>query len=207
MWKLLCHRQQRWLLLFMIGGPVLMVLHVLASHTRPYYWYLIPFLPALCLLWAAALQHVGRARLGVMVALILGVHVLAWKQCRLLVEHPMEPIRESVALTREITNPRHPDYNNGVITACCLMTPGSYDRGALRFRTVEELRAIMAKADQQRVPLFVNFGFRGLYEATQKDILEVLDNPDLFEQVAVLPGLFESTTREVRRYRGVSPAR
>jgi len=205
-WKLVCHRQQRWLLVFMIGGPALMILHVLASHTRPYYWYLIPFLPALCLLWAAGLQHVGRARPGVMVALVLSVHALAWKQCRLLVEHPLEPIRESVALTREITNPRHPDYNKGVITACCLMTAGSYDRGALRFRSVQELRAIMAKADQQKVPLFVNFGFRGLYEATQKEILQVLDNPDLFEQVAVLPGLFESTTREVRRYRGMSPA-
>jgi hypothetical protein len=203
-WRVVRERRTVALPLFLIGGPALMILHAVVGETRPYQWYLLPFFPALCLLWVIALAGFKRRALWSAGAfLVAGVHLSAWNQSKLLQEAPIESIRESVALTRKITNPRHPDYNKGVMTAASVMNPGCYDPGAWRFNSVDELRVLMNKADGSRVPLFVNFGFRGLYE-TMPDVLRLLDDPQLFERVAVLPGQFVSTTREVVRYRGTA---
>jgi hypothetical protein len=203
--QLIRHRSSAPLVLFMIGGPALMILHAVVGETRPYQWYLLPFFPALCLLWAVGLSSCKQRTCGIMVLLLaLGVHASAWNQSRLLVQAPIEAIRESVALTRAVSNPRHPDYNRGVMTAVGIMNPGSYDPGALRFKSVEDLRGFMSQADEKKVPLFVNFGFRGLYAIELPEVLRLLDDRRLFEPVAVLPGQFVSTTREVVRYRGAS---
>ena len=84
------------------------------------------------------------------------------------------------------------------------MTPGCYDPAGIRFETVADLRALMARADREHKPLFVNFGFRELYAETKPDILALLDDRSLFDPVARLPGLFLSTSREVVRYRSTS---
>lgn len=198
-------RSQRWLILFLIGAPVLMILHIIVGHTRPYHWYLIPFIPALLALWASGLTGLfAKSRAAGMVVgivFVFGTHALAWQQSRLLVQHPIEANRESVALTRQVTNPRHPDYGKEALTAHCIMTPGCYDPAGIRFETVADLRALMARADREHKPLFVNFGFRELYAETKPDILALLDDRTLFEPVASLPGLFISTSREVVRYR------
>jgi hypothetical protein len=201
-WRLVREHRTAALLLFLIGGPALMILHAVVGETRPYQWYLLPFLPALCLLWVIALSGLKRWAFWAAGALLIcGVHLSAWNQSQLLVEAPIEAIRESVALTRKITNPRRADYNKGVMTAASVMNPGCYDPGAWRFKSADELRVLMKQADEWKVPLFVNFGFRGLYE-TMPDVLGLLDDPRFFERVAVLPGQFVSTTREVVRYRG-----
>jgi hypothetical protein len=203
--RLWSDRTQRGLILFLIGAPVLMVLHIIVGHTRPYHWYLIPFIPALLALWASGLTGLfGKSRaagMAVSIVFVFGTHALAWQQSRLLVQHPIEANRESVALTRQVTNPRHPDYGKEALTGHCIMTPGCYDPAGIRFETVADLRALMARADREHKPLFVNFGFRELYAETKPDILALLDDHTLFEPVASLPGLFISTSREVVRYR------
>lgn len=205
-WSIWQDKARRGLLWFLIGGPLLLLAHLIASHTRPYHWYLIPFLPALLMLWAAAAERLWsqKQRLAIltMIVLVAGIHAMAWPQSRLLVHYPIEANRESVALTREVTNPRHPDYNSKEITACCVMTAGSYDPGAVTFQTVEELHKLMARADHEHRQLTVNFGFRDFYKTEKPDILAMLDNHELFEPVETFPGLFFSTTREVVRYRG-----
>lgn len=201
MWTTLRTQGQRCLLLFLLGGPALMIMHLVVSGTRPYHWYLIPFLPCVLLLWAAAIHHFGRWRWWTTAGLLVAITAMSWKHTDLLVQHPMEAIRESVALTRKVTNPRHQDYGKGVLTACCIMTPGGYDHGAQEFESVEELRGLMAEADKQGVPLFINFGFRALYKESLPEVLSLLDDRSVFEPVAVLPGLFFPTTREVVRYR------
>ena len=202
------HRTQRGLILFLVGAPALMILHTIAGHTRPYHWYLIPFIPVLLALWAAGLTWVlarwAKAGLLVGIVFVFGTHALAWQQSRLLVQHPIEANRESVALTRQVTNPRNPDYGKEALTGHCIMTPGCYDPAGIRFETVADLRALMARADREHKPLFVNFGFRELYAETKPDILALLDDRTLFDPVASLPGLFLSTSREVVRYRSTS---
>lgn len=208
-WGIWCRLRQpgqRWLLVFLLGGPALMLLHLVVSGTRPYHWYVIPFLPCVLILWAVAIHELGRWRWWVTVGLVLSVVGMAWQQNDRLVQHPMEAIRESVALTRKVTNPRNASYGRDAITACCIMTAGGYDHGAVEFGSVEELRKVMAEADTRGLPLFVNFGFRALYQEAYPEVLALLDDRGVFEPVAVLPGLFFPTTREVVRYRGSKPA-
>ena len=204
-WVTLRQAGQRWLLLFLLGGPALMLLHLVVSGTRPYHWYAIPFLPCVVVLWAVAIHEVGRWRWWVTAGLVLAVAGLAWQQNDRLLQHPMEAIRESVAMTRGVTNPRNDGYGKDVMTACCMMTPGGYDHGALEFDSVEGLRKVMAEADRRKLPLFVNFGFRALYREVHPEVLALLDDRQLFEPVGVWPGLFFPTTREVVRYRGSVP--
>jgi hypothetical protein len=185
---------------------VLVVLHLMATHTRPYHWYLIPFMPAMLALWAAALNWCWRrsrpGALGLMSVLVIGIHAMAWPQSKLLAAHPIEANRESVALTRKITNPRHPDYGRDAITAVCVMTPGCYDPAALTFKTVTDLRSIIERAKSEHRPLFVNVGFRAFYKTEFPEVLAMLDDKTLFEPVAAFPGLFFSTSREVLHCKG-----
>lgn len=208
-WAIARNQEQQGLLMFLVGGPLLVIGHLVLSNTKPYHWYLIPFLPALLILWAAGLNHLWQQRrtaaLVLSAFLILSVHALGWQQVRLLVAHPIEANRESVALTRTVTNPRHPDYGKEALTAYCVMTAGSYDPASIRFKTADELKLIIERARRENRPLFVNYGFRELYKGELPDILAMFDDRTLFEPVATLPGLFFSTTREVIRLRSSSP--
>lgn len=203
LWAVWKDRTRRGLLIFLAGGPTLVLLHLEITHTKPYHWYVIPFLPALMVLWAAGLNEVWQRQRQVALVLaastIMAVRLLGWNQSQLLSTHPIEANRESVALTRMVTNPRSAGYGKDSITACCIMTPGSYDPAAIRFKTVAELQQIIAKARQEKRPLYVNFGFRDLYKGEMPDLLKMFDDRSLFEPVAVMPGLFFSTTREVIR--------
>lgn len=204
-WALWKKPEQRGLLIFAMGGPTFVIGHLVLTHTKPYHWYIIPFLPALLMLWCAGLSEYWRQRRGVAIALaaalIGSIHVLGWQQARLLVAHPIEANRESVALTRSVTNPRNPAYGKDAMTACCIMTAGSYDPAALRFKTVDELQKIVEQARQEKRPLLINFGFRELYQQELPELLAKFDDRTLFEPVATLPGLFFSTSREVIRLR------
>jgi hypothetical protein len=204
-WRLLRDRQGRCLLVFLLGGLALLLLQLKLSHTKPYHWYTIPSLPALLFLWAVALHRLPD-RLGKIagVALVGCVHLFGWQQTQLLKTHPIEANRDSVALTRQVTNPRHPDYGRGVITAYSLMNTGSYDPGGVEFETADELKALMQRADAEGKPLWVNFGFRLLYNDICPDIIGILDNQTWFERIAQFPGQLVSTSREVVRYRAGS---
>ncbi len=210
LWSLWQQRERRGLLIFLVGGPALIMLHLVVSHTRPYHWYLIPFLPALLFLWAAALSFLWQRQRSVAlvltILLVAGIHAMAWPQSRLLSAHPIEANRDSVASTRKITNPRHPEYGRAEITASCIMTAGLYDPASQPFKTVAELQQLMKKADAEHKPLFVNFGFRDLYLSEKPDLLAMFDDRNLFEPVADFPGLFFSCTREVIRYKGSKSA-
>lgn len=205
-WNLARDADRRPLLVFLLGGPLLLLAHIILGGTRPYHWYLIPALPNLFLLWAAAWHGTSTAK-GVRRALpftlglltIAGVHVLALPTARLLTRHPIEACRESVALTRAVTNPRHPDFNRDVITASPGMNTEAYDPAGIRFSTADELRSLIDRARHEGKPLYLNFGFRSLLQSAQPDIFALIDDPALFEPVQILPGQFITATREVIR--------
>lgn len=203
---------RRWpLLVVLLGGLLTTVLQAWASGIRPYHWYLIPFLPSICLGWIAALsasrvttsspRRPGPVATGIALAGLAGLLLLSWQQKDHLIHHPIEACRESVALTRKVTNPRHPDYDRGVITAGFAFYTEGYDPGLVRFSKVEELRDLMARADREGVDLYVNYGFPKLCEANEPAIMAVLRDSRQFEPIATLPGQFVSATRQVVRYR------
>ncbi len=206
-WQLAHDPGRRPLLAFLLGGPLLLLAHIVLGGTRPYHWYLIPTLPCLFLLWAAAWNRFGACRanqraLGIAALLILaGVHVLGLPTARLLTRFPIEACRESVALTRTITNPRHPGYGSDTLTASPGMTTEAYDPAVIRFDTAEELRVLIDRARAEKKPLYLNFGFRPFLQSAQPEIFTLIDNPALFEPVQTLPGQFFTATREVHRLR------
>ena len=199
--------QRRPLLAFLIGGPALLLAHLIIGHTKPYQWYLIPMLPCLFLLWAAAWnagdgpRPAHRLLQSALLLCLAGVHVLGLPTARLLTRFPLEACRESVALTRTITNPRHPGYGSDAITASPGMTTEAYDPAVVRFDTPDELRALIDRARSENKPLYLNFGFRQFLKSAQPEIFRLIDDPALFETVQILPGQFFTATREVRRLR------
>lgn len=207
-WQLWRVPARRPLVIFLVGGPALMLAQLFIGNTRPYHWYLIPFLPNLFLLLAAAWPSAASkpsvtTRLIPILLLLTftGIHLLGFECSRALTRHPIEPCRESVALTRTVTHPAHPDYGKEAITASPGMTTEAYDPAVIRFDSADQLRDLMAQAKREKRPLFLNFGFRRLLSSAQPEIFAMIDDPNLFEPVAVLQGQFVASTREVFRLR------
>lgn len=206
-YQLARHPQQRPALFFLLGGPGLLLAHLIIGDTKPYQWYLIPMLPCLLLLWAAAWNTPQNdrppqrvLRIAILFALA-GVHVLGLPTSRLLTRFPLEACRESVALTRTITNPRHPGYGSDSLTASPGMRTEAYDPAVIRFDSAEELRALIQRARTENKPLYLNFGFRPFLQSALPEIFKLIDDPTLFEPVQILPGQFFTATREVHRLR------
>jgi len=205
--------RRRWLLIIVFGAPLLMLLHQAHSHIRPYHWYLIPYFPGFLMVAAAFFSRVEpfdgnreltskeRLRSKLIFLPILALQTATSQERRLLTQHPIEPCRESVALTRTITNPRHPDYDKDVITVAFAFTSEAYDPGQIKIAKGDELRALMARADKEGKKLFVNFGHKAWAVMYFPDIVAIIDDARQFEHVATLPGLFLASTREVYRYK------
>lgn len=209
------HPAKRWFLVVIFGAPLLMLAHQWQSQVRPYHWYLIPFLPGLLVLMAASMSRLKvadgergvRPRLrpalaGVVLMVFVTFPVVTARERGTLCRHAIEPCRESVALTRAVTNPRHPDYDKDVITAGFTFYTEAYDPGLVRFENADGLRKLMQRADAEGKALFVNFGFREWAVEHHADVIALLDDPRYFEHTATLPGLFFTSTREVYRYKG-----
>jgi hypothetical protein len=210
---LLRRRDQRSLLVFTLGAPAVMLLHMTVSHNRPYDWYFTNFIPGLFLMAAAGAERfrelVPRRAVTVpllgSIVILYGIATLLPRT--LLREHPIEASRESVALTRSVTNARHPDIDKGVITAALAMYTEGYDPALRRCDTREEVLALMDEADRTGKKLYFNIGYyRWLrVDSGYKPICEIIGDPRIFDHIATLPGLLHSTTRDVFLYRGKSP--
>ena len=213
MWK---DQRQRWLLLPILGAPVLFFTHMTLTGMRPYHWYLTLFFPGFLALlmsgFSPAIEMVVRffkerasiktMPTGALVSAFLVMSVgaaitISTPQRQTLQKHAFEPCRESVALTRKVTNPRHPDFGKDSITAGFTMFTEAYDPAMVRFQTLEELIALMSKAQSTGRDLFVNFSSRAFCMEHYPDLFKLFDDPTKFEHVAVLPGQFDAATREV----------
>jgi len=211
-WQIWCRPDRRPLLVFLIGGPALMLGQLFIGNTKPYHWYLMPFLPNLFLLLAAAWKTslgtpswARRLTPALLILSFFGIHLLGFETGRALTRFPIEACRESVALTRQITNPAHPDYGKEAITASPGMTTEAYDPAVIRFEQAGDLQRLIDQARSENRPLFLNFGFRRLLSSAQPEIFTLIDDPNLFEPVATLHGQFFASTREVLRLRPAAP--
>ncbi|MCB1225834.1 MAG: hypothetical protein KDK99_08510, partial [Verrucomicrobiales bacterium] len=205
----------RWpLLITLLGGPALLLADLLHSHTRPYTWYWVLFQPWLLLLVLAAMQPApqgsGRSwrqlTTGLMVVNFVGMALLSLPALRNMARYPIEGCRESVALTRPITNPRHPGFGLDALTAAPGMTTRAYDPAEIDDLTPESLRALIAQARAENKPLYLNFGFPSMLRRTCPEMFQIIDDPTLFEHVATLHGQFFTTTREVWQLRQPTPS-
>ena len=202
---LLMEKRKRWLLLFALLGPALMLVHMAHSGIRPYSWYLLPYLPGLILIWSAAFPFEENELEQVIIGAIVGVFVLlgGWNARSIYRHHPIEPSRDSVALYRTVTNPRNADIDKDVISGGFIMYTEGYDPALHRFKDAAGLRALMENADRTQRKLFINVGhIEYAREFGYAEVCRIIEDPAQFEHVGHLPGLLFSTTRDVFRYRG-----
>jgi len=209
----LCLRASwRPLILFTMGAPAIMVVHMTMTGNRPYDWYFCGLLPGLLVLPAAA--HTTLARRGrlwltasVLLPLILMFAYVTRIPRSMHRAHPVEQTRESVAVYRKITNPRHPDIEKEVISGAFTMYSEGYDPALRRYKDVAGLNELMAEADRTGKKLYVNVGFLKFVRNApgSKDACAVLEDRNLFDHMSTLYGQLPYTTRDVFSYRGRKP--
>ena len=172
-----------------------------------YAWYFIVSLPGLAVLYGAGIEQVAAwmpwrgLRLATPAILLAAFGAITWPQCRLLREHPIEPMRESVAVTRPERNPFTADLDK-VLTARLCMPARIYDPAAVEVEKPAELRALMQQADATQRPLYVNFGYKWMLSLRDPEMLALLDDPAQFEELPMFPGIHGQPERRVYRYRG-----
>jgi len=193
--------------LLVLGAPLMLLLAWLRSQEL-YVWHLSYFVaPLACavglgLSWpAAALARrplAARLALGVPLAYLAAFAWWTNDARTALRARPLEPMRESVALTRPLA-PHAPEQRE-VITASFSDDPYYYDPFVRRIRNVAELEALVRESDESGRPLFVNIGRFDLAEKRRPELLALVKKPELFEEVAVLEGFEPEHTRRVYRH-------
>jgi Dolichyl-phosphate-mannose-protein mannosyltransferase len=171
-------------------------------------WYLLFLLPGVIALTAAGLDNVRQAlsrKSSALAFLIVIVFFAAYitlttPQRRWLLHRPLQQIRESAQITRPVLDP-FAKANQSVLTASFIGPPDPYDANIIIFRSVRELAAIIARADAEGKPLFINFGFLTTAQLRFRPILNLINDPALFEKVAELQGFDPVNDRFVYRYK------
>ncbi len=178
-------------------------------HQYLFEWYLLFFLPAAIVAVAVGLdgfrQFLSKNRGGTILAWLLIAGAIGsyaaytTPQRTWLLTRPLQQIRESAEITRPNLDPFAPE-NSRTMTASFIGPPDPYDAHIIRFSTLVELSKLMAQADAQGKPLFINFGFLGTVHLRFPAMLKVLRDATLFEEVAELQGYEPINDRFVYRY-------
>ena len=171
-------------------------------------WYLLFLLPGVIVLTGAGLDSVRQTlsrKSGTLAFLIVIVFfaayiVLTTPQRSWLLHRPLQQIRESAQMTRPVLDPLA-KANQNILTASFIGPPDPYDANIIIFRSVRELAAIIARADEQGKPLFINFGFLTAAQMRFRPILNLINDPAFFEKVAELQGFDPINDRYVYRYK------
>jgi len=208
-----------WLML-----PVLLLpgaLIYLLARTKGQYlyeWYVLFALPGLVALAALGLDLAACAvarwhRLAAPILLILGVGTFALTtqpQRSRLLSHSLQPMRESVLLTRSTLDPYDPGQKE-ILTAGLNAFPAVYDINVIGLDSPQKLLDLAREADATGKPLFINYGNQIAAIVDSPRLVAMVEDDRFFEKSATLPGFDPSLTRFVRRYKpgslaGTSPA-
>jgi hypothetical protein len=171
-------------------------------------WYLLFLLPGVIVLTGAGLDNARQTlsrKSGTLAFLIVIVFFAAYitlttPQRRWLLHRPLQQIRESAQMTRPVLDP-FAKANQDILTASFIGPPDPYDANVIIFRSVRELAAIIARADEQGKSLFINFGFLTTAQMRFRPILDLINDPAFFEKVAELQGFDPINDRYVYRYK------
>lgn len=202
--------QHRWFLIALLLPAPFMVTAAAVQHNILYFWYVIIGLPGLALLIGCGTEtlmhrfHQTRSSTIAGAAVLLIFASATWAQNHLLRSRDPEQMRQSVLATRTEVNPLTGDLGK-VLTAGLAHTARCYDPAALILRNTDDLKMLMAKAVEKKLPLFVNLGDRHIARSQNPETVKLLESPALFEELPIFYGLQGQHERVVFRYRASTP--
>jgi hypothetical protein len=172
-------------------------------------WYLIYLLPGtvasvatgfdtLFLPWRERIWT-NRALLVLVAGFAAAYWVVTAKAREWLLTKPLQPMRESVLLTRPTTLPNYPGYAD-VITTSFNTPPGLYDPHCKRIGGREELVELMRESDSRDIPLFLNIGNPWAAAHHHPELYRMVTESACFEEIATLAGFDPTLDRKVMRY-------
>ena len=209
--------RHRWLAVVLALPYPLTIVHAIKNGAIVFQWYTITALPlfvasaAIGIEYACAHLKPLRTRtlagFGLLVVLLGGYALFTRHAVVLQRENSVEQMRESVALTREVMNPFHPDIENDITVQFCQAARG-YDPAVYFFRSdkkepdgPERLKKLLLRADAEGKQLHVNLSMLALAQRDWSGLMEVVENTEWFERLPLLYGLQEPCTRYIYRYR------
>jgi len=182
------------------------------SSAHVNHWSLLFALPSCAVLLATGLSWLPSALPGaswtrpVLMLLWLGAFATFSQPARVALRAgSLQPMRESVELTRPSLDPFTPE-NQRILTVSIQRGPDYYDPNVVFVTEPGQLREIMERADAEAKPLYVNWGRPGLARKRVPELVDLVENDALFEEVAILYGFEPRGQRLVHRYRGRAAA-
>lgn len=196
----------RWMACLFVIIPSFIIIHLYFRKSIFLPWYWVPAMPGSLILLTAGIISITQ-RLAASAGKIVIPAVLAIYAVGLLPQHfnlraaPLQQNREAALLTRKVINPTHPEFGKDAITAYVAMFYKGYDSEAKPVGTQEEIQQLIAQAKQEKRPLYVNLSRPNVLSPDERKILEVLDDPNIFEKLPPLYGTDLESTRWVYRYK------
>jgi hypothetical protein len=196
-------------LILLVPAPVTFWIAAVRED-RVHEWYYLFALPGLAALVALGLGWIFawilRPRLSTALTAAVMVAALAgyagWTQVPrdALRSGSLQPLRESVLLTRGTLDPFAPE-NDDVITTSFKRGPTYYDPLLIEIETVPQMRQLMRRADQTGAVLYVNLGKPMMAKEAYPDLFALVEDPSAFEVVTTLYGFEPRGIRTIYRYR------
>jgi hypothetical protein len=202
-------RPAGWLVLavLLLPGPLVYLISRAKNHYL-YEWYLFFSLSGFVAFVALGIDWVAgfAGRLSrFAVPLIAGLAVLTFfvatqPQRRWLLTHSLQPMRESVLLTRPVLDPYDPRQKS-IVTLSITGVPWSYDPNIVVISSVDQLVQHLQEADKSGKTLYVNFANAWTAAASAPRLYAMFEDDRLFEKTAMLQGFDPTLTAFVRRYK------
>ncbi len=127
-------------------------------------------------------------------------------QIRLMDWQPYESCREAFELTRGKHEPFGFAGPTNIKTCYLWRHIQLYDpRGDHNVRTQSRVRELMAEAERSGGEFYYIVGLRGLFREMQREVMDMLSDPALFEHITTLWAEEEIHTMEVYRYKKPLP--
>ncbi|MEM7146688.1 MAG: glycosyltransferase family 39 protein [Verrucomicrobiota bacterium] len=207
-----------------------LLMHLYAFLTQKYIfqWYYVHLLPPFALFLASGMiaaatfidRRLARSAPSLITPITLAVLltafiVLTQPKRNVLRNLSVDPMRESVLLTRPSIDPTHPDHIK-VITGHLHYSPRIYDahgfeifeekvddhRTDLERNVYPSLPRLMRWSDQLQLPLYINVAFPSDAEKDYPATIKLLRNEEWFEKIHDVWGLEPQFDRFIYRYRG-----
>jgi dolichyl-phosphate-mannose-protein mannosyltransferase len=195
------------LLVLLLPGPMVYLVSRARSHYL-YEWYLFFSLSGFVAFFALGLDQVAEVARRVhryASPLVAALVVIAFfaatqPQRQWLVRHSLQPMRESVLLTRPVLDPYDPRQRS-IMTLSVTGVPWSYDPNIIVISTVEQLIHSLEEADKNGKTLYVNFANAWTASASSPALYAMIEDDRLFEKIASIQGFDPTLTAFVRRYK------
>ncbi len=198
-----------WIVLLVLLLPGAMVYLVSrAGNHYLYEWYLFFSLSGFVAFFAVGVDRVAEVARRVhryASPLAAGLVVIAFfgatrPQRQWLVRHSLQPMRESVLLTRPVLDPYDPRQQS-IMTVSLTGVPWSYDPNIIVISNVEQLIRNLEEADRNAKTLYVNFANAWTASTSRPSLYAMIEDDRLFEKIASIQGFDPTLTAFVRRYK------